>query len=103
MEHEDGGMRRNRTLQRKSREFAEVYDQWKSLDDRLSELKADLRDLLEDYGEESFENKHVSLKMVTRTQFDGARFRKEHPQLHEEFQRETSSIRVGRARIVEGK
>lgn len=86
-----------------SREFAEAHDAAAPYIQALNEAKAELKNFVEEHNLDGLQNKHATVSFRSSQRFDGSRFKKEHPKLHAEFQRESVSMYVNRTTGANGK
>lgn len=76
-------------------EFYKLERQAKAIKVRQADLRADLVDIMEDYGVKSWENDHFKVTYIGESQrksIDSTRLKKEAPEVFEEFQK-TSTVK----------
>ena len=87
---------RSRTMTRLTREFAEAWDAAQPLIKAADAAKKEVKTHVDKSGEKEFSNEHVTVRFQTRNVFDTARFKREHPELHAKFRRDSVSMTVSR-------
>ena len=82
------------------KKMSDVLVEIAELEAKRDAFKQQLEEMFEQYGVEKWDNDYFSITRVagfTRETFDGKRFKKEHPELHKQYVKQTevkSSIRI---------